>query len=71
MQVIVDYKHDDSMAVQMADQYVYTKSGQKCLRKSTRGWKLLLHWKDRSESWINLSEIKESHPVETAEFAKA
>ena len=31
----------------------------------------MVHWKDGSESWINLSEMKESHPVETAEFAKA
>ena len=46
MQVIVDYKCDDSVAVQMADQYVYMKSGQKCLCKSTRGWKLLVHWKE-------------------------
>ena len=36
MQAIVDYKRDDSMAVQMANQYVYTKSGQKRLCKSTR-----------------------------------
>ena len=71
MQVIVDYKCDDSMAVQMADQHVFTKSGQKCLCKSTRGWNLLVHWKDGSDSWINLSEMKESHHVETAEFAKA
>ena len=71
MQVIVDYKCDDSVAVQMADQYVYMKSGQKCLCESTRGWKLLVHWKDGSKSWINLSEMKESHPIETTEFAKA
>ena len=71
MQVIVDYKCDDIIAVQMADQYVFTKSGQKCLCKSTSGLNLLVHRKDGSESWINLSEMKESHPVETAEFAKA
>ena len=35
------------------------------------GWKLLVKWKDGSESWIKLSDLKESHPVEVAEFAKA
>ena len=35
------------------------------------GWKLLVKWRDQSESWIKLSELKESHPVETAEFAKS
>jgi hypothetical protein len=38
---------------------------------STVGWKLLVQWRDGSESWIQLNDMKESHPVETAEFAKA
>ena len=33
--------------------------------------KLLVKWKDQSESWVKLSELKESHPVETTEFAKS
>ena len=35
------------------------------------GWDLLVCWKDESESWVKLSDMKESHPVEMAEFAKA
>ena len=38
--------------------------------KTTAGWKLLVKWRDQSESWVKLSDLKESHPVETAEFAK-
>ena len=68
---IVDYERDDNIAVSMEDRHIYTKSGQKRLRKSTKGWRLLVHWRDGSESWVKLSEMKESHPVETAEFAKA
>jgi hypothetical protein len=45
--------------------------GQRQLRMSTVGWKLLVQWRDGSESWIPLKDMKESHPVETAEFAKA
>ena len=37
----------------------------------TAGWDLLIHWKDELESWAKLSNLKESHPVETVEFAKA
>ena len=40
------------------------------MRQTTTGWDLLIHWKDQSESWARLSDLKESHPVETAEFAK-
>ena len=36
----------------------------------TAGWDLLICWKDQSESWAKLSDLKESHPVETVEFAK-
>ena len=28
-------------------------------------------WKDRSGSWVPLEDLKESHPVEVAEFARA
>ena len=50
--------------------YIVTKRGQKKLRKTTCGWKLLVKWKDKTESWIPLCHMKESHPVEVAEFAK-
>eukprot|EP00957_Ditylum_brightwellii_P137489 10482321-Ditylum_brightwellii.AAC.1 len=41
------------------------------MRKTTVGWLLLVKWKDYSESWISFKDMKESHPVETAEYAKA
>ena len=48
-----------------------TRRGHKRLRKSTVGWKLLVKWKDETESWVHLKDMKESHPVEVAEFARA
>lgn len=68
---IVDYQKDESTAVSKDDKWVITKRGQRRLRRSTAGWKLLVQWKDGSESWVPLKDLKESHPVETAEFAKA
>lgn len=67
----VDYKKDEATAVAKADMYVVTRRGGKRLRKTTCGWKLLIKWKDDTESWIPLKDLKESHPVEVAEFAKA
>ena len=55
----------------MEEKYIIMKMGQRRLRKTTAGWDLLVHWKDESESWVKLSDMKESHPVEMAEFAKA
>ena len=67
---IVDFKKDEN-ALNKADKYVTTKSGRKRLRKSTAGWKLLVSWKDGSNQWVPLSVMKESNPVDVAEFAKA
>jgi hypothetical protein len=71
MEGIIDYKKDNAAAISRSDMYVVTRRGQKRMRKTTQGWKLLVKWADGSESWISLKYMKESHPVETAEFARA
>ena len=71
MEGIIDYKCDDSIAISKEDKYITTGRGQRRLWKTTTGWKLLVKLKDQSESWVKLSELKESHPVETVEFAKS
>ena len=71
MEGIIDYRKDAATAVSKDDQWVVTRRGQKRRRKTTCGWKLLVQWKDGTESWIHLKDLKESHPVEVAEFAKA
>jgi hypothetical protein len=71
MKGIIDYKKDNAVAVPKSDMHVVTSRGQKKMRKTTVGWKLLVQWADDSESWIALKDMKEAHPVELAEFAKA
>jgi hypothetical protein len=71
MDAIVDYKRDKAVAIPKSEMYVVTKGGQKRMRQTTQGWKLLVHWKDGSESWIPWKDMTTSHPVEVAEFAKA
>jgi hypothetical protein len=71
MEGIIDYKKDPAVAVSKSDMYVVTRRGQKRMRKTTQGWKLLVKWADGSETWIPLKDMKESHPVDAAEFARA
>eukprot|EP00957_Ditylum_brightwellii_P079243 6026568-Ditylum_brightwellii.AAC.1 len=66
MESIVDYKKDEAVAVDKNDMYVVTPRGQKRARKTTQGWRLLVHWADGIESWIPLKDMKESHPIEVA-----
>ena len=71
MEGIVDYRKDESVAVSMEDKYITTKTSQQRLMKTMAGWDLQGQWKDNTELWTKLSVMKESHPVETAEFVMA
>jgi hypothetical protein len=67
---IVDHSQDASAISK--DQGFYTSyNGNQIRRKTTKGWKLCVEWKDGSTSWIPLSELKASNPVEVAEYAVA
>ena len=70
MDSIIDHQWDPSQAIPIEDKCITTKSGQKRLWKTTKGWKLLIKWKDKSKAWINLADMKEVHPVEMAEYAR-
>ena len=71
MEGIVDHKMDSKAAVAQKDKYHVTPRGRRKRRITTKGWKLKVLWKDGSEAWIPLKDLKESHPVETAEYAVA
>ncbi len=71
LKAIIDYQKDEDVAVSKADMHVHTSSGQKRLQKTKVGWSLLIQWADKSEAWVPLKDLKESHPCETADFAKA
>jgi hypothetical protein len=36
-------------------------------RRTTKGWKLCVSWKDGSTSWEPLKDMKEAYPVQVAE----
>ena len=70
LQEITDHKKDAS-AVDITRGYVMTRGGSKIPKKTTKGWKLLCTWKDGSSDWIELRHIKDSNPIELAEYAVA
>ena len=69
MDSIIDHHWDPSQAIPIEDKlkYITTKSRQKHLWKTMKGWKLLIQWKDKSKAWINLADMNEAHLVETAQ----
>ena len=53
------------------DGYKTTKQGIWHPQRSTKGWKLLVSWKDGMSSWVSLADMKEAYPVQVAEYAVA
>ena len=58
----------DETAVAAKDKYFTTKMGRRTLRQTTIGWKFEVLWKDGTKSWVPLKVLKESNPVEVAEY---
>ena len=65
----IDHRRLDN-AIKLSDQKSVCPNGHTYLRRSTIGWQLCCQWKDGSTSWENLTDLKQSHPIETAKYAK-
>ena len=70
LDAITDHRKSDE-AVPISDQYMTLKNGRKKLRQTTKGWDLCVQWKSGEEQWIPLKVLKESNPVEVADYAAA
>ena len=46
----------------------FTLKGRTHQKKTTRGWSLCILWKDSSTLWEPLKDVKESNPLEVAEY---
>ena len=68
MKEIVDHR-TNKHAVKGPDGWHTTKTGQKRRKPTTKGWELLCGWKDGTSSWVKLTDLKESFPIELAEYA--
>jgi hypothetical protein len=67
MHEIIDHKKT-SDAISEEASYYSTKSGPKP-KRTTRGWRLLVEWKDGTNTWVSLADIKDSYPVQVADYA--
>ena len=65
---LIDHRKKDN-AISLSEQIVQRDNGRTYRRKTTAGWQICCQWIDGSTTWENLSDLKESHPIETAEYA--
>ena len=66
---IIDHRKDAS-TLQNEDS-TFQLGGRTHKRKTTCGWQLCILWKDRSTSWENLKDLKESNPIDLGDYAEA
>jgi hypothetical protein len=66
---IIDHQKDGT-AVSRDDMYVQHAGNNRHMRRTTKGWKLLVQWKDGTTTWVPLKDLKESNPVEVAQYPK-
>ena len=66
---IVDHRKDKNVVCK--DNQDITVNVNSYKQKTTRGCQLCIEWKDKLTSWERLSDMKESYPVEVAEYAEA
>ena len=64
---LIDYRVN-SREVKLQDVFIMTGTGTRRRCETTIGWELLAQWKDGSTNWVSLKDLKESYPVQTAEY---
>jgi hypothetical protein len=65
---IIDHR-TNGKEIKQQDAFVTMSNGTKRRRESTLGWEILIQWKDGSSTWVALKDVKESYPVQLAEYA--
>ena len=70
LEKIIDYRFN-GRKVKQQDAFIITKSGTKRRHETTIGWQLLVQWTDSSTNWVALKDLKESYPVQLAEYSVA
>ena len=65
---IIDHRKNKD-AVPIEKGYTVSKDGRKKKKITSKGWEIHVQWKDGSRSWVPMIDVKESHPVELAEYA--
>ena len=68
LQEITDHRKDRSK-IPISDGMFCLYHGNMVPNKTMRGWDLLVEWKYGSYSWIPLTYLKASNPVELSEYA--
>ena len=68
LQGITDHRYGDS-AVRHEHGLVNLPNNVRCRKITTKGWDVRVQWNNGTKSWIPMDIIKDSDPVELAEYS--
>jgi hypothetical protein len=69
LEEITNHRRNGS-AIASDDKWIQHGSNRQLCR-TTQGWQLNVLWRDGSTSWEHLQNLKESNPIQVAEYAVA
>ena len=65
---IIDHRTDGTEVLDK-DAFIKLKHGGRKRRITTKGWEILIQWKDGSTTWESLKDVKNCYPVQLSEYA--
>ena len=65
---IIDHQKTPD-AINIEDGTYKTAKGSVRRKMTTKGWEMYIQWKDGSANWVALKDVKNSFPVELADYA--
>ena len=66
---IVDHERDEKEALDDSNCWEVKKNGDKVLKRTTKGWRFRVRWKDGTHSWLPLKDLKESYSLQVIQYA--
>ena len=65
---IIDHRTDGS-EIKSDNAFITSNNGGRRRKETTKGWELLVQWKDGSTTWEKLKDMKECYPVQVSEYS--
>ena len=63
------YLRTDGTRIKEGDSFIHMSNGNKRSRETTKVWEVSIQLKDGSSNWNQVKDVKESVPVQLAEYA--
>ena len=65
---IIDFR-TNGKEIRQQDAFIKSNNGAQRQKETTKGWELLIQWKDGSTIWESLKDMKDTYPVQVTEFS--